>query len=69
MKTDIAVIQEEVSKQLENKETLQTLIATTFKGLNVAVVPQAITEGMIRGFTFKDFLEKNIYAVPFGQNY
>lgn len=69
MITDIAVVQQEVAKHLENKETLKTLVATTFKGLNEAVVPQAMVEGMLRGFTFKDFLEKNIYAVPFGQTY
>lgn len=69
MTTDITVIQEQVTKELANKETLKTLLATTFKGLNETVVPQAIVEGMIRGFDFKDFLEKNIYAVPFGQGY
>ena len=69
MTKDITLIQQEVGKHLENKENLKTLLATTFKGLNEAVVPQAIVDGMIRGFTFKDFLEKNIYAVPFGQGY
>ena len=69
MTQDIAIIQEEVTKELANEATLKTLLATTFKGLNKDVVPQAIVEGMIRGFNFKDFLEKNIYAVPFGQAY
>jgi hypothetical protein len=69
MTTDITVIQEEVNKHLENKETVKTLVATTFKGLSEAIVPQAIVEGMLRGFTFRDFLEKNIYAVPFGSGY
>src|SRR3981189_3634379 len=62
-------IQKEVTTELANKETLKTLVATTFKGLNAAVVPQAIVEGMIRGFTFKDFLERNIYAIPFKEGY
>lgn len=66
---EIAIINEEVKQQLANPEVLQTLIATTFKGVNQALVPQAIVEGRIRGFTFKDFLEKNIYAVPYGQQY
>ena len=65
MSTDIVKIQDEVSKQLANKETLGMLVATTFKGLEERNVRQAIVEGMIRGFQFSDFLEKNVYAVPF----
>ncbi len=59
----------EVSMQLANKEVMATLVTTTFKGLATAQIKQAIVEGMIRGFTFKDFLDKNIYAVPFGNTY
>jgi len=55
--------------ELSNKETLNTLVTTTFKGLSELNVKQAMVEGMIRGFAFKDFLEKNVYAVPYGQNY
>lgn len=69
MSTDIQKFNEEVGRELANKETLATLVATTFKGLQEANVKKAIVEGMIRGFTFKDFLEKNIYAIPYGQTY
>ncbi len=62
-------IQKEVTVELANKEAVKMLLATTFKGLSQEVMPQAITEGMIRGFTFKDFLEKNIYAIPYGSGY
>lgn len=58
-----------VSKELASPEVMKTLVATTFKGLSPEVMPQAIVEGMIRGFTFNDFLEKNIYAIPYGQGY
>ena len=58
--SDIAKIQTEVSTQLANKEVMQTLVTTTFKGLATAQIKQAIVEGLIRGFTFKDFLDKNI---------
>lgn len=67
--TDIAKIQNEVTAQIANKEIMDTLIKTTFKGLQPAVVKSAIVEGMLRGFTFKDFLEKNIYAIKFGDGY
>lgn len=65
MSTDIQKYQEEVTKELANKETFNLLVATTFKGLTEENVRQAIVEGMIRQFTFKDFLEKNVYAIPF----
>jgi len=65
----IAEIKKEVSTQLADKETMQALVATTFKGLNEANVKRAVVEGMMRGFTFKDFLEKNVYAIPYGQGY
>ena len=58
--TDIIQIQEDVKSQLANPEVLQALVATTFKGLKQEAIPQAITEGVMRGFTFKDFLEKNM---------
>lgn len=62
-------IQKEVTAELANEAVVRMLLVTTFKGLNEAVMPQAIAEGMLRGFTFKDFLERNIYAIPFGQTY
>ena len=37
--------------------------------LDIQTMKKAIMEGMIRGYTFKDFLEKNIYAIPFKDNY
>ena len=30
---------------------------------------QAVLEGALRGFTFKDFLEKNVYAIKYGNSY
>lgn len=65
----VATIQNEVDLELSNPETLKTLIATTFKGLEGHNVKQAMVEGYLRGFDFKDFLQKNIYAVPFGGGY
>jgi hypothetical protein len=69
MTVEIAEIKNEINKQLADKETFSTLLATTFKGLEAGSVKRAILEGMLRGFTFKDFLEKNIYAIPYGGAY
>jgi len=67
--TDLTIIQTEVDNQLSNKEAVATLVKTTFKGLSEPAMKQAITEGMMRGFTFRDFLEKNVYAIPFSGGY
>lgn len=65
----VAKVNREVEMQLSDPETMKTLVMTTFKGLQPPVIKQAIVEGMVRGFTFKDFLEKNVYAIPFKDGY
>jgi len=65
----VAEVNEQVNLQLKDPAVMRALVATTFKGLGETQVKQAIIEGMLRGFTFKDFLEKNVYAVPFKQGY
>lgn len=68
-KMDMVAIKEEVNNQLADPETFNTLVTTTFKGIPTQKVKVAIMEGMMRGFSFRDFLEKNIYAIPFGGEY
>lgn len=68
-KTQLEVINIEIANELKSPETAKQLLTTTFKGLNEQSMKQAILEGMIRGFTFKDFLQKNVYAIPFGGGY
>lgn len=67
--TKLLAIQDEIKLELGNKKVLDALVSTTFKGLSVPNVYLAIQEGMVRGFTFKDFLEKNVYAIPFSNKY
>lgn len=64
----VVAINNEINKEL-TKETAATLLATTFKGLDVANMKKALLEGLIRGFTFQDFLKKNVYAIKFGDGY
>lgn len=66
---ELSLIKQEISSQLADKEVVQSLLATTFKGLSVENMKAAVLEGMIRGFSFKDFLEKNVYAIKYGQGY
>lgn len=65
----IEEINKEISLEISKPEVERALVATTFKGLSTIAMKKAIMEGMMRGFTFKDFLEKNIYAIPFKDNY
>lgn len=67
--TTIEQINKEMNVELATPETSRALLATTFKGLTQNAMKQAIMEGMMRGYTFKDFLEKNIYAIPYGSGY
>ena len=62
---ELIEIKNEVTAKLADQQTSQALLATTFKELNEQLMRRAIMEGMIRGFQFKDFLEKNVYALPF----
>lgn len=65
----LSIISKEISKELATKESINALLQTTFKGFSELNMRKAIVEGMMRGFSFKDFLEKNVYAIPYGQNY
>lgn len=62
-------IKQEVDEQLKDEEVMNSLIATTFNNLSPYLVRQALVEGMLRGFTFNDFLKRDIYAIPFSNKY
>jgi len=65
----VMTINSEINRELADPKAGQALLATVFKGLSGTSMKQAIMEGMIRGFTFKDFLQKDIYAIPFKDGY
>lgn len=69
MEINLVEARNQIDLQLKDKEIFNTLVQTTFKGLAEHNVKKAILEGVLRGFTFKDFLEKNIYAIPFSDKY
>lgn len=58
----------EINAQLEDKEALNSLMEITFKGLTPQLAKRAMLEGYMRGHTFTDFLNKNVYAIPY-KNY
>lgn len=59
----------EIKMQLADAGVQRALLTTTFKGLDETQMRQALLEGLIRGFTFQNFLKKDIYALPFGKTY
>lgn len=67
--TQIEVINSEINRELANNDVAKALLATTFKGLSPIVMKQAIMDGMIRGFSFLNFRQKDVYAIPYGQSY
>lgn len=68
-KSLVVAMNEEMNVQLADPKVCVALLATTFKGLQEKQMKQAILEGMIRGLTFKNFLEKDVYAIPFKDGY
>lgn len=66
---DIVKLNREVDTKLSNQETLNSLMQTVFKGLSKQSIRQAMIEGMLRKYTFQDFLDKNVYAIPFKNGY
>lgn len=65
----VIAINREIKTQLADENVQKALLATTFKGLDVTRMRQALLEGMVRGFKFQDFLKKDVYALPFGAGY
>lgn len=67
--SSLELITQEINGELEKQEIQKVLLSTTFKGLSLGMMKTAMFEGMTRGFTFKNFLQKDIYAIPFKDNY
>lgn len=65
----LSEMDKEVRLQLQDEHTKKALLATTFKGISEDLMRQAILEGMMRGFSFKSFLVKDIYAIKYGDGY
>ncbi len=68
--SQLEIVEKEYKKELQgNPKALKALLETTFKGFTSELMQKAIFEGMMRGLTFKDFLEKNVYAIKYGEGY
>jgi phage recombination protein Bet len=67
--TEITTITADINRQLADPKVANALLENTFKNFSVDNMKKAIMEGVIRGFTFKDFLEKKVYAIKYGEGY
>lgn len=67
--TTVQKVNQQLQVEWGDEGTRRALMATTFNGLSETVAKQAVLEAMLRGFDFKDFLEKDVYAVKFGNGY
>ncbi len=61
----IAIINKQIADELKDPAIARALMATTFPEFTPELMKQAIFEGLVRGFTFKDFLQRDIYAVKY----
>ena len=67
--SNLEIITKEINSELDKVEIQKVLLSTTFKGLSLGNMKRAMFEGITRGFTFKNFLEKDVYAIPFKDGY
>lgn len=65
----VKTLNQTIEAQLSEKETVQALVTTIFKDFQLPLMKQALLEGMMRGFSFKNFLDKDVYAIKYGNNY
>lgn len=61
----LALLNAEINKELSDPAIVRSLLATTFKDFDEKLMRQAIFEGVIRGFSFKEFLQKDVYAIKY----
>lgn len=67
--SNIEIYQKEIEKELAAPEVMKALLESTFKGFSQENMKKAVLECMIRGFTLKEVLQKDVYAIPYGQGY
>lgn len=65
----VALIKAEINKELGDTETMNSLLTTTFTGFDAQLMKRALLEGMLRGFSFKEFLNRDVYAIKYGDTY
>lgn len=68
-KNEIAIYKNEIRELTADKQILKNLLEITFKGLKPEVALTAMLEGRMVGYTIQNFLQKDVYAIPFKDSY
>jgi len=68
-KNEIAVYKEEIRNLTADPQILNNLLQITFNGLKPEQAMTAMLEGRMTGFTLQNFLQKDVYAIPFKAGY
>ncbi len=68
-KNEIAVYKEEIRSLTADPQILNNLLQITFNGLKPEQAMTAMLEGRMTGFTLQNFLQKDVYAIPFKAGY
>lgn len=69
MTSNLLVVTRETNTELQNVEVQNALLATVFKDFPLPLMKQAVMDGVLRGFELKNFLEKDVYAIKYGNTY
>jgi len=68
--SQLQIVEREFQLELKaNPKALNALLQTTFHNFTPQLMQQAIFEGMMRGYKFQDFLQKDVYAIKYGDTY
>lgn len=68
--SQLELVEKEFKKELQvNQKALKALLETTFKNFTPELMQKSIYEGLLRGFLFRDFLDKSVYAIKYGEGY
>jgi hypothetical protein len=68
-KNQIIEYKKEIANLVSNQQVFTNLLQITFNGLSKENALQAMLEGRMTGFSLQNFLQKDVYAIPFKAGY
>lgn len=68
-KNQIIEYKKEIANLVSNQQVFTSLLQITFNGLSKENALQAMLEGRMTGFSLQNFLQKDVYAIPFKAGY
>lgn len=65
MKNEITTINKELSELFDDRETIKTLLQTTFEGFDEPLFRQAVMKARMMEFDLRDIMIGNVYAIKY----